>query len=225
MIPSASLRFRLAVIMNCTGSQNLKTLPVLTYGLYHMAMRQGDRFETFIFPGQSPYNIEFTKVYSVIQDREKILWVATDNGLFNSTSKLNSSLHLVLRQDKERASISSVLELPGGDIWVGTWGRGVLTRQPDLKKRESFSTFLQMMATTSSPGIFTSKFPEERSGMACQGRRLMIYDTAKNRSVFPETRSLQGFYHPTDRGRPTGQSLVCHAKRSNTEMEKWIRFA
>lgn len=165
---------------------------VLTYGLYHMAMRQGDRFETFIFPGQSPYNIEFTKVYSVIQDREKILWVATDNGLFNSTSKLNSSLHLVLRQDKVRASISSVLELPGGDIWVGTWGRGVLTRQPDLKKREITFDLPADDGNYKLTWDLHQQIPGGKIWVACQGGRLMIYDTAKNRTVFLKPAPFKG---------------------------------
>ncbi|QEC42504.1 sensor histidine kinase [Pseudobacter ginsenosidimutans] len=165
---------------------------VLTYGLYHMAMRQADRFETFIFPGSSPYNIEFTRIYSVIQDREKILWVATDNGLYNSTSKLNSNLHLSLRQDKQRASLSSVMELPNGDLWVSTWGRGVITRQPDLKKREIIFDLPKDDGNYNLTWDLHLQIPGGKVWVACQAGRLMIYDTAKEKSVFLKPAPFKG---------------------------------
>ncbi|MGN6421314.1 MAG: two-component regulator propeller domain-containing protein [Pseudobacter sp.] len=157
---------------------------VLAYGLYFMAMRMEDRFETFVFPGQSPYNIEFTKVYSVIQDRENILWVATDNGLFNSMSKINSSLHLVLKQDKKRANITNLLETPGGDIWVGTWGRGVLTRRPTLLKKEITFDYPENDGNYLLTWDMHQELPGGRIWFACQSGRLMIYDTLRQRSEY-----------------------------------------
>lgn len=165
---------------------------VMSYGLHHMAMREKDHFGTFIFPGQSPFNIEFTRVYSVIQDREKILWVATDNGLFNSMSEFLTSMHLVLKQDKQRASMNSILELPDGELWVGTWGRGVLPRYANLQKREIDFKLPEDDGNYKLTWDVHQLHPGGQIWVACQSGRLMIYDTIKARSAFLKPAPFKG---------------------------------
>lgn len=157
---------------------------VLAYGLHYMAMREHGHFGTFLFPGQSPYNIELSKVYSVIQDREKLLWVATDNGLFNSMSEINTSMHLVLKQDKQRANMNSVLELPNGDLWVGTWGRGVLPRQASLAKRDLKFDFPPDSVNYKLTWDLHQQFPGGKIWVGCQAGHLMIYDTLSKKAQY-----------------------------------------
>lgn len=157
---------------------------VLAYGLYYMAMREGDRFASFGLPGTNPYGIEFNKVYSVIQDREKILWVATDNGLYNSMSEIFSSIHFLVKQDKIRSNMSSLLELSNGDIWVGTWGRGIFPRRSNMQKREIDFKYPKNDGNYLLTWDMHEELPGGRLWFGCQSGRLMVFDTLRQKSEF-----------------------------------------
>jgi hypothetical protein len=49
-----------------------------------MLMNEGSSFVSFSDSSSASFNIEFSYVSDVLQDREKLLWVATDNGLYNT---------------------------------------------------------------------------------------------------------------------------------------------
>lgn len=159
---------------------------VLAYGLNFMAMREQDHFGGFVFKDVTQYSIVFNRVNAVIQDREQILWVATDNGLFNSMSKVNNSLHLLLRQTPKRSSINSLMEDVNGNIWMGTWGRGTLPRQRDLKKLE-MPQFANPPKGDYNYDLVWDMHQQKSSGriwFACQAGRLIVFDTAKSRPQY-----------------------------------------
>ncbi len=91
-----------------------------------MLMNEDKRFISFSDSSSASFNIEYYLYTNVLQDREKLLWVATDNGLYNTLANNSLSSHLVLDEQKAPASITSVMQYADTGIWIGTWGRGVL---------------------------------------------------------------------------------------------------
>lgn len=93
------------------------------------------------------YNFEISVLY---QDADDNIWVGTDVGL--SIFNPYRDEVQVLRQGGQRASlpsseITSVLESTSKDIWVSTWGSGVLVLDSNLQLKRRYS------------------FPESRTGM------------------------------------------------------------
>lgn len=158
---------------------------VLVYGLNCMAMRQDGRFVSFRNYYNSPYEIKFNSVNAALQDREKILWVATDDGLYCTMFSVTSSTHKILNPNKVRSYYSSLLETANGGLWLGTWGRGILTTGADLSIQES-----GLYKKTPPDGYYNlvwNMHQHSQSGniwAACQKGRLIIYDTIKDRSSF-----------------------------------------
>ncbi|GAA4443149.1 hypothetical protein GCM10023091_31120 [Ravibacter arvi] len=96
----------------------------VAYGQNYLRARTGKSFADLRSPVSNPYGIHFNVVTSVLQDREGILWVATDNGLYYTSGTRNQYTHILFSQEKKRSVISSLLVGRQNKLWIGTWGRG-----------------------------------------------------------------------------------------------------
>lgn len=74
-------------------------------------------------------SINYESVYQVMEDRDGSIWIATDRGLYftSTSSEALSVANLIFGSDKESISITDILELPNGDLWFSSWGTGVRT--------------------------------------------------------------------------------------------------
>lgn len=96
----------------------------IAYGHNYFRIRQGKICDDLKAPLHDPYGIQFNSIAGTFQDREGILWVATDNGLFYTSSTKHKYIHIVLSQEKQHGAISSFLQDNKQNLWIGTWGRG-----------------------------------------------------------------------------------------------------
>ncbi len=107
------------------GFKQLKNASPALYGLNCFRTWDQQSFKEFRTPVTHPYGIQFNSVEDVFQSDNGTLWVATDNGLYY-TSSVRNNIHIIFSQEKERASISSLFEDSNEHLWMGTWGKGVL---------------------------------------------------------------------------------------------------
>jgi ligand-binding sensor domain-containing protein/two-component sensor histidine kinase len=111
-------------IFEVYGFRTYEDSITLAYGLNFFRALQGKSFADLRSPINNPYGIHFNSIGDVLEDREGILWVATDNGLYYTSGNRNRNMHMLLSQEKQRASISSLLADQKNRLWIGTYGRG-----------------------------------------------------------------------------------------------------
>lgn len=117
------------------GFKQLKDAPPAVYGLNCFRIRGSQRFNEIRTPANNPYGIQFNSVEDLFQSEDGTVWVATDNGLY-FTSSVRNNIHLLFSQEKGRASISSLFEDSFNNIWVGTWGRGIFVLKNPQNSQE-----------------------------------------------------------------------------------------
>jgi Predicted periplasmic ligand-binding sensor domain len=126
-------------------------------------------------------------VYCVIEDKEENVWIGTDEGayVFNpGREKFNTVL--TIKPDQKELSVTSFLELPEGQIWVTTWGGGLLSYDSNFVKIPN--NVMQNLPRHSAPfyNQWTS-WQHKKTGkiwIGCQEGRLIIYDPVTRRSSF-----------------------------------------
>ena len=81
--------------------------------------------------------IQYDVIHQLIEDRDGNIWVATDKGLYFTSygSGTYSVVNYLFDNSKEQNNINDVLELPNGDLWFASWGRGVLALDATLKEK------------------------------------------------------------------------------------------
>ena len=167
---------------------------VVAYGTNVSLINRGKRFESFnrqdfdIYSFE--YGIESNQVNQIYEDKEHTLWVATDNGLYSMPVMPQQNMHITFRD----ADVTSVLEGPSGNIWAGTWRKGVLgfdnwlneDRPVDIYKNapvgKQYKMVWALYQQKNAPKIW----------VACQEGRLIVYDTVTHRSTFLIPSIFQG---------------------------------
>lgn len=84
-------------------------------------------------------NIDYEVIYQVLEDRDGTIWFASDKGLY-STSVGGGDFNVVniMFNKKEPTSITDILELPNGDIWLTSWGNGIRSINKFFQKTENY---------------------------------------------------------------------------------------
>ncbi len=176
------------------GDSNL-----VVYGAGCLVFNQGHRFESFFDNTRSSYNIEYSLIDDIYEDAEHLLWVATDNGLYNTLANTNDNAHLILDHEKAHAEITSILQYktPANEkeIWIGTWGgRGIITLGKtiyDNSKTQLYSRLSDSIANTSVWDMI--QHSKSKSVWAtCQSGALFVYNPAKNKTSYIKPSAFKG---------------------------------
>lgn len=68
------------------------------------------------------------EIHALYEDKNGIMWIATEKGLYSYDSSGKSG-HYQLKEDKSDSSnkndIRAMLEAPADRIWIGTFGSGL----------------------------------------------------------------------------------------------------
>ncbi len=168
------------------GDKNL-----VVYGAGCLVLNQGHGFESFFDNTKSSYNIEYSRVDDVFEDNEHLLWVATDNGLYNTLSVTNENAHLILDDEKAHAEITSVLQYINKDkeaeIWMGTWGqRGILTVGQSIYKNSKTKLYNRPVAHTPYASVW-DMVQHSKTGQvwaSCQSGGIFIYDPRRSKDHY-----------------------------------------
>ncbi|GAO42663.1 ligand-binding sensor domain-containing protein [Flavihumibacter petaseus] len=151
----------------------------IVYGLNCLRIREGKSFRELRDPRNNPFGIYFNTVSAVLEDREALLWFATDNGLYYTSGNRFKNIHLILSQDKTRGTFNRVFQDSRQRLWVGTWGRGVFLMDP----REDADPGIVPVEVGHLQDHFTrmawSVTEDKHSGniwFGCQEGRLMVWN-------------------------------------------------
>ncbi|MBE7172676.1 MAG: hypothetical protein INR73_19005 [Williamsia sp.] len=155
---------------------------VLMYGINCMSMQKNGRFTDLRHPVQSSYSLQFSVINQVLEDKEHILWIASDDGLYNTMANLRSSQHLMLEQNRENLGINCLLEDGERNIWIGTWGRGIIVLDSALLPRKDINLYDRIPLDGNHNVVWDIHQPAGSAEIwiACQKGVLLIYDLFKN---------------------------------------------
>jgi ligand-binding sensor domain-containing protein/two-component sensor histidine kinase len=86
----------------------------------------------------SQIGIAYESVFQVMDDRDGSIWIATNQGLYFTSSVTGtfSVINILFDNKKSPTEITDILELPNGDFWLTSWGNGVKSLDKYLKKTE-----------------------------------------------------------------------------------------
>lgn len=156
----------------------------VTYGLNYFRGNHGKSFADLRSPTNNPYGIHFNSIAGVFEDREGILWVATDNGLYYTAGNKNQYTHILFSQEKHNSSVSSLMTDRQNRLWLGTWGRGtyVLSNESTVPQVARIAAFDQLGEAMQR--IVT--FCEDDRGsiwVACDQGLIVRYDTTSKKAT------------------------------------------
>jgi signal transduction histidine kinase/ligand-binding sensor domain-containing protein len=149
------------------------------------------RLMNFEYPPEADHGIRFNYVYQILEDNENMLWFATDNGLYSTSQDESCSMRLMLSKQKSPANITSLQEMSDKDIWIGTWGRGVIS-MTDTNLTKPF--YRNMPAGPEYRLVWDLLYQEDHNRLwaGCQSGRVMLFDTKKKQSLFLKPDACNG---------------------------------
>ncbi len=153
---------------------------VMVYGNNCLLMNENHSFVSLKDNSSASFNIEYAYVTDILQDREQLLWVATDNGLYVSLANNSLSNHLILDEQKEPASINCVLQYADTNIWIGTRGRGVLPLGRTIYDYSKVDIYKQKAPDKDYLAVWDMEqnHRDHKVWIGCQGGKLTIYNPA-----------------------------------------------
>lgn len=156
----------------------------VAYGLNYFRGHHGKSFADLRSAISNPYGIHFNSIAGIFEDREGILWVATDNGLFYTPGNKNQYTHILFSQEKLHASVSSLMTDRQNRLWIGTWGRGTYvlsneSTEPEVARIAAFDELGDALQRIVA-------FCEDNEGNVWAGGdqgRIVRYDTVHKRAT------------------------------------------
>lgn len=130
--------------------------------------------------------IEYNKVHQLMEDRDGNLWVATDLGLYFTAygSGTYSLVNVLFNQNDGEISIEDIAELPGGEFWFATWGKGVVAADSMMRPRKIALGHTPPAAWPApyrnAINLVWNFYYQRRTNevwIGCQGGVLMVYNT------------------------------------------------
>jgi streptogramin lyase len=122
-------------------------------------------------------SIRFDQMYASFEDRERNVWLATDNGvfLFNPDGQLFNSYNLLRPGGKPmEAPVQTVCQLPDSSFFIGTWGNGLFYYDKDFNPLP-LPASLQKVPYVSFWDIALNKGTGQ-VWMGMQPGRIIVYD-------------------------------------------------
>jgi len=122
------------------------------------------------------------------EDREGNIWIGSDKGVsvFNPYRQQFHSVNLapVKYAPINTNSVSSFVQTGRGDIWVGSYGQGILVYDQQMKYQKTYAYNANHQGIVGEPGnrvwCFLSR-PDGKTFVGCQHGWLGIYDSVKGK--------------------------------------------
>jgi len=96
------------------------------YGLHFLKIYDPQEKGFIEFYSSNPnFGIRFNCINHIFEDKEKNVWVATDNGLYVANVIFNQARHGLVTKVHHEDNIISILQTSDSHILFGTWGRGI----------------------------------------------------------------------------------------------------
>lgn len=161
------------------------------YHVFNIFDEEEKRFIAFYDAGNPAYGISVSRVYQVFSDRDRNLWVATDNGLYIA-SILEHGIRNGAASEFKGADITFVAPLAKNKLILGSWGAKISILQYDAQLRIQTDKNLLNLIYRNRPVDLNYDMvwsalerPEANElWLGCQSGRLIKYHTALKRSTF-----------------------------------------
>ena len=162
------------------------------YGLANLYVHDRGRTAFTLYRQQlnDSYGIGYEYVNHVYEDRDGVIWIATDQGLYYSTPPDNAVVNVFLSAKPGEYNVTDIIELSGGEYWLSTWGKGVITLNQKFQRsisplyhpadsgdKKLWAAYRQVWALYQQPS--TGKV-----FLGCQRGQLMIYDTVTRKTEY-----------------------------------------
>lgn len=152
--------------------------------------RGSGRFKFFRTQNDNDFGIRYEEIQQVMEDRDGMLWYATDQGLFYSSRGSKTLGNFVLSTIPGKYNVTDILELRSGEYWLSTWGEAVLTLNRDFQPYPSpLYKYVPKddMVTWIAYRQVWAMHQQSTSGrvfLGCQRGQMMIFDTLTERTEY-----------------------------------------
>lgn len=168
---------------------------------FNLFEEQTKSFGIFFSPDNVDYGIKVNSISQIFQDRDKNLWVATDNGLYTMSIIGDYIRNAVTTADFGTAPMIGIIPLSNNRLILSSWGSKIsvlkynkaLQLTPDKSLKDAiyknapknddfFNLVWAVEQETSTAKLF----------LACQAGRLIEFDFKKNSSQFLTSPAFKG---------------------------------
>jgi signal transduction histidine kinase/ligand-binding sensor domain-containing protein len=177
------------------------------YGLANLYAKDKNKNRFTLYRSQSVDNsgIRYENINQVYDDRDGVIWIATDEGLYYTAPGNNGVINLFLSNIPGKYNVTDILELKSGEYWLSTWGETVLTLTKNFQPYPS--PLYKKVPTADTVTYFAYRqvwamHQQSTTGkvfLGCQRGQLMIFDT-----VTQQTQYL----HPPEMNQSTIRSVT-----------------
>jgi signal transduction histidine kinase/ligand-binding sensor domain-containing protein len=135
------------------------------------------------------YNIRYESVNHILEDRDGMVWIATDQGLYYHLPRRNQVANFFLSETPGALEVTDLLQIKTGQYWVSTWGEGVVAIDSGFKRYDAGIYTFKTSAYHQSPIMYRQVWTmlQHSSGkvfLGCQAGRLMIFDPETKRNNY-----------------------------------------
>jgi len=147
----------------------------IAYGINTFQVFINNRFEHM--EDHAPAgSLIYETVSQIFEDREGIIWVATDNGLYSLTTDARKTSRILVPK-KQGTVFNSACQLPDGDILLNRFGQGII--RFDEKLNEQRPGIIR--STHADPNFqrswtIYSNLADSTVWIGCQYGHLMVYE-------------------------------------------------
>ena len=161
-------------------------------GIFNMLEDEEAGFRSFYDPANPDFGINAKHIYQIFEDRDKNLWLATDNGLY-TMSILEDHIRNGTIANLKGATLTGVKALQDNKLIFTSWGGGITALQYDaqlrLRKDEALVREIYQGAPKGDQWyqFVWNLFEDPASDklvIGCQHGRLIYHDRRKHRSTF-----------------------------------------
>lgn len=138
----------------------------------------------------SSFGIKFNTVKHIFEDKEKNVWVSTDNGIYVANVINNQSRHGTISKVHHEDVIMSVLSTSDLRLLVGTWGAGVTSIKMKGMTLSRDKEYEANVFRNQPKGPFNMIWDmhehsrTKRIWFTCQEGRLIVYNPVTKKSEF-----------------------------------------
>ncbi|MBC7913508.1 MAG: hypothetical protein H7Y07_05225, partial [Pyrinomonadaceae bacterium] len=171
------------------------------YGLHFLKIHQDPAkgFYTF-YNNDSNYGIKFNSVNHIFEDREKNVWIATDNGLYAANVIFNEARHGLIKKTHTEDAITSILKTSHSNILLSTSGSDIealKTKNQSVDTDSKFRDLIYRNQPAGQPQFQTVWDMEEHLAtksiwLACRDGGLISYSLITRESKFLNPQIFEG---------------------------------
>lgn len=144
-------------------------------------------------------DIDCEIVHQVTEDHDGSIWVATDNGLYFTSpgSSSNNVVNRLFNIPTGSVEFTDILELKTQQVWLATWGRGIISLTKDMKEYDAgvyrdMPRFDQVTWTQFRQAWALYQHTDGNVWIGCQAGRYIIHDPVTGRSRFLSDPAFRG---------------------------------